>query len=148
MKRLSITAVIALAIASLASAEKINLTPAQLRETATHVVVADVRAIYTRKESKGDWLYTHYLAELHVEASEKGDLEKDQLAYVRYWRRRWQGKGQMPTSTTGHRGLPSTGDTVRVYLARNAYDGFTRHNHDGGLNVIGANGFENVRKAG
>jgi len=30
---------------------------------------------------------------------------------------------------------------VLIYLAKNAYDGFTRDNHDGGFNVIGANGF-------
>jgi hypothetical protein len=47
-----------------------------------------------------------------------------------------------PPSTSGHRGLPEEGDRVRVYLARNAYDGFTDQNEDGGYNVIGANGFE------
>jgi hypothetical protein len=31
-----------------------------------------------------------------------------------------------------------------VYLARNAYDGYTFDNKDGGFNVIGANGFETL----
>ena len=38
------------------------------------------------------------------------------------------------------RRIPKEGDRVRVYLARNAYDGFG-DNGDGGFNVIGANGF-------
>ena len=34
-----------------------------------------------------------------------------------------------------------------MYLARNAYDGFGADNKDGGLNVIGANGFEKLKPA-
>ena len=35
--------------------------------------------------------------------------------------------------------------TMRIYLARNIYDEFSRKkNMDGGFNVIGANGFERL----
>ena len=79
---------------------------------------------------------------------EKGDgVEPEELVYARYWRRQWVGPGQMPTSTTGHRGLPARGDKIRVYLAQNAYDGFSRDNNDGGFNVIGANGFQVLEEA-
>jgi hypothetical protein len=50
----------------------------------------------------------------------------------------------MPPGTNGHRGCPSEGATLRIYLARNAYDGFSDDNKDGGFNVIGANGFEEM----
>lgn len=124
-------------------AEKANLSPKELRETATHVVTGEVVSVYAKTETKESWKYVRYVAELRVEASEKGDgLAKGDLVYVRYWTRSWSGLGVMPPSTNGHRGIPKEGEKVRVYLARNAYDGFSKENTDGGFNVIGANGFE------
>ena len=43
----------------------------------------------------------------------KAGLKKGDLVYARYWQRGWQGKGKLPPSTSGHRGLPSAGATVR-----------------------------------
>jgi hypothetical protein len=40
---------------------------------------------------------------------------------------------------------PETGETLRIYLARNAYDGATNDNNDGGFNVIYSNGFEKLK---
>lgn len=129
--------------ASLTGAEKANMSPESLRRVATHVVVGKVAAIYQRSRDGGGWRYTHYVAEVAVKECEKGEgLEAGGLVYVRYWTREWRGWGEQPASTIGHRGLPAEGDTLRIYLARNAYDGFTEDNKDGGLNVIGANGFE------
>jgi hypothetical protein len=86
------------------------------------------------------------VAEIRVDECTKGaGLAKGDLVYARYWQRAWRGAGQPYPSTIGHRGLPATGDTLRVYLARNAYDGFTSANNDGGFNVIGANGFEKLK---
>jgi hypothetical protein len=39
---------------------------------------------------------------------------------------------------------PEIGQTLRIYLARNAYDGATNENNDGGFNVIYSNGFEKL----
>ena len=129
-------------------AEKVNMSPEALRETATHVIMGQVTAVYERTETTGDWKYTKYVAEIRVEACEKGDgIKKGDLVYARYWRRAWIGKGLVPPSTAGHRGLPSDGESLRVYLARDAYDGFGFDNKDGGLNVIGANGFEKLKPA-
>ena len=76
---------------------------------------------------------------------EKGEgPAKGGLVYARYWTREWTGKGPMPPGTSGHKGCPSEGKTLRIYLARNAYDGFSDGNKDGGYNVIGANGFEAI----
>lgn len=130
-------------IANIAKAEKVDLSPAQLLKTATHVVDGQVLAVFERTETHGDWRYTRYVAEVRVDKIEKGDgIRSGELIYVRYWQREWIGKGDVPPSTSGHRGLPKDRDTIRVYLARNAYDGFSNDNNDGGFNVIGANGFQ------
>ena len=122
------------------------MPPAGLEKTATHVITGEVAAIYKRKTVEGDWTYTRHVAEVRVKTVEKGEgLKPGDLAYVRYWRRSWSGRGDMPLSTGGHRGLPKEGETLRIYLAQNAYDGFHTENHDGGFNVIGANGFERMK---
>jgi hypothetical protein len=128
-------------------AEKVDMSVEDLRKTATHIVTGQVVAIYERTESDGDWKYTRYVAEVRVAECEKGDgVKKDDLVYIRYWRRGWQGKGDPLPNTSGHRGLPEGGANIRAYLARNAYDGFGQ-TKDGGFNVIGANGFEKLKPA-
>ncbi|MHC5019445.1 MAG: hypothetical protein ACYTGX_04925 [Planctomycetota bacterium] len=128
-------------------AEKVDMTPAQLKKAATHVVTGKVTAIYKRTERKGKWDYSRFCAEVQIAGIEKGDgLSKETPVYVRYWTRAYNGWGSAPPSTNGHRGLPTEGQTLRIYLARNAYDGFDvkKDNSDGGFNVIGANGFEKL----
>jgi hypothetical protein len=127
------------AVAVPVGAEKAPMSREELRKTATHLVTGQVAAVYERTEAAGDWKYTRYVAEVRVGECEKGDgIKKDDLVYVRYYKRAWVGKGRMPPSSAGHSGTPSEGEFVRVYLARNAYDGFTSDNNDGGFNVIGA----------
>jgi len=124
--------------------EKVDMSPEQLRKTATHVITGKVLTISERSETADDWKYTRYVAEIQISTIEKGQgLKTGDLVYARYWRRAWQGKRPPPPSTAGHRGLPNVGEMIRVYLARNAYDGFGDTN-DGGFNVIGANGFEKI----
>jgi hypothetical protein len=142
-----ITLAVAAVLAGIALGEKVDMSPKALRDTATHVVTGEVVAVYSRVETAGEWRYTRYVAEVKVATVEKGEgIAKGSLAYVRYWTRAWVGRRPMPPSTTGHRGLPEAGEKHRIYLARNAYDGFAsaEENSDGGLNVIGANGFEKL----
>jgi hypothetical protein len=149
MRRLIPLAVVVstVAITSTGRAEKVPLSPEELRKTATHIVVGQVTAVYTRAETSGDWQYTHYVAEVRATEIEKGDgLKKGEPIYVRYWQRQWISRAKQPPNTNGHRGLPNQGDTIRVYVARNAYDGFG-NTADGGFNVIGANGFEALKPA-
>lgn len=133
------------AIASYVHAEKVDLTPEQLRETATHIIVGAVVQVYERKETGKDWNTTHYLAEIRTREIEKGDgIKKGDLVYIRYWKRTWVGAGAPPPDTAGYRGLPKSGESLRIYMARNGYDGFGTTS-DGGYNVIGANGFEKLK---
>ncbi len=114
----------------------------KLEELATHIVTADVVSIYDREVEARSWATTHHVAEVRVKSVENGALaDDDGLIYVRYWQRAWVGGGHPPTSTNGHRGLPAEGDSVRIYLAQDAYDGFGGPNEDGGFNVLGPNGF-------
>lgn len=149
LPRLAVVAALFLALgAGAARAEKVDMTPEQLRATATHVVVGKVKAIYTRGERDGGWTVTHHLAEVEVLEVEKGEgLAKGALVYVRYWTRRWTMPVPPPPSTNGHRGIPTAGETLRIYVARNAYDGFGT-TEDGGFNAIGANGFERLPAGG
>jgi hypothetical protein len=127
-----------------AAAEKIDLTPAQLRKLATHVIVGSIVSIRQSKEERDGWRYTRFVAQVKISRVEKGTgLRQGDVCDVRYWIRSWQGKG-VPFSTSGHRGLPNVGGRLRIYLARNSYDGFSHQNHDGGFNVIGANGFQKL----
>ena len=125
-----------------AAPEKPDLSPERLLAAATHVVVGKVEQAWTRKESRGSWDVTHFVAEIRVESVEKGEgLAAGGLVYARYWTKRWDAFfTPQPPDTNGHRGLPEVGDRVRVYLARNASDGFGTTG-DGGYNVIGPNGF-------
>ncbi len=121
--------------------EKPDMSPEALRSAATHVVVGDVKQIWTRAESSASWDTTRYVAEIAVREVEKGEgLDPGGLVYARYWHREWDGWGAPPADTNGHRGLPKPGERVRVYLARDAHDGFG-DTQDHGFNVIGANGF-------
>lgn len=126
-----------------AAAEKPDMSPQALRDGSTHIVVGEVKAVYSRKTSEGDWRYTRHVAEVKVQKVEKGaGVDVGSVVYVRYWLRIWASARPMPPSTGGHRDLPVEGQVLRIYLAKNAYDGFTDDNKDGGFNVIGANGFE------
>jgi hypothetical protein len=140
----AVVAALAAVFGKSASAEKPNMAPQALRKVATHIVVGEVKAIYSRVVREGDWEVRKFVAEVIVEDVEKGDgVAKGSLAYVRYWQTWWLGRpNEIPPGTGGHRGVPKEGDHVRIYLARNAYDGFTDDNKDGGFNVIGSNGFE------
>jgi hypothetical protein len=144
--------VLALGAASLlnvrpAVAEKVDMTPEELQKTATHIVVGRAEQIFARTEKGKDYEYTHYVAEVRIDKLEKGEgYKQGDLMYVRYWHKRWIGAGDPPPDTSGHRGEPKPGQTLRIYAARNAYDGFGT-TKDGGLNVIGANGFEAIKAA-
>ena len=126
-----------------AVAEKPLSSPAQLAAGATHIVRGTVARVLTRVRRSGTWENTDYVAEVKVAAVEKGEgLRLDRPLYARYWTKHWKGPGYPPSGTSGHSSLPKEGAAVRLYLARNANDGFGTEQHDGGYNVLGVNGIQ------
>ena len=86
------------------------------------------------------------MAEVKVEKVEKGKISES-LVYVRYWSRTWKGIGLPPPGGQSYENQPKKDQTCRFYLARNAYDGWSRQgNNDGGYNVVYVNGIQPIDK--
>lgn len=123
----------------------------ELETLATHIVVGKVQAVYSYKDREGirlvsDYEYDHKVAEVKVEKVEKGKISES-LVYVRYWSRTWKGIGLPPPGGQSYENQPKKDQTCRFYLARNAYDGWSRQgNNDGGYNVVYVNGIQPIDK--
>ena len=118
----------------------------QLEKIATHVVVGKVQAIYSYKEREGRFEYDRKVAEVKVEKVEKGKVSGG-LVYVRYWSREWKGLGLPPPGGQSYGPQPKKGQICRFYLAKNAYDGWSKdQNRDGGYNVVYVNGVQPIEK--
>ena len=121
----------------------------ELDSIATHIVVGKVQAVYSYKEREGiplvsGYEYDHKVAEVKIEKVEKGKISES-LVYVRYWSRTWKGIGRPPPGGQSYENQPKKGQTCRFYLARNAYDGWSRKgNNDGGYNVVYVNGIHPI----
>ena len=135
--------------ASLLNAAKAPSSKQQLETIATHIVVGKVQAVYSHKEREGiplvsGYEYDHKVAEVKIEKVEKGKISES-LLYVRYWSRTWKGIGLPPPGGQSYENQPKKGQTCRFYLARNAYDGWSRKgNNDGGYNVVYVNGIQPI----
>ena len=149
-RRVSVfTLIVGVALAVPTRAEKAPLSPEQLRKTATHVVIGEVTAIYTRSETAGDWQYTRYVAEVRVGGKRKGRWAEEGRSRLRTVLA--SSMDQSAETGTEHQwalGPAETRRELRIYMAKNAYDGFTEANKDGGFNVIGCDGFERLKPAG
>ena len=123
----------------------------QLEKIATHIVVGKVQAIYSYKEREGipvlsGYEYDRKVAAVKIEKIEKGKITES-LIYVRYWSRNWKGLGLPPPGGQSYEPQPKKGQTCRFYLAKNAYDGWSKdENRDGGYNVVYVNGVQPIEK--
>ena len=118
----------------------------QLEQVATHIVVGKVQAIYSRTEREGNYEYVRKVAEVKIDKVEKGKISEG-LVYVRYWSREWKGLGLSPPGGQSYGPQPKKGQTCRFYLAKNAYDGWSKDgNQDGGYNVVYVNGVQPMEK--
>jgi hypothetical protein len=116
----------------LALAEVPNLKPDQLDSMAAKVIDGKLVRIYTKLEKEGDWEFTRSVAEIQISKVEKGEFD-GKLAYVRFWHKRFIGKGKSPLGAFGQREIPEVGSEVRAYV---------RDGEDGGLDVISPNGLK------
>jgi hypothetical protein len=116
-----------------APAEIPNLSAEELSEAAAAIVTGKISRIYTRTQTRGDYEYTHSLAEIVLDEVRQGqDLRSGDRLYVRYWRKRYVGTADPETGHYGHRGAPKEGERALVYLKGNRADGY---------DVLSPNGF-------
>lgn len=113
-------------------------------EMATHVITGKITHIWKDGRKDGMFWSESYVAEVRVKSVERGEgIEEGDLAYVRYYRRKWQGGGRAPEGwPVGMEELPRDLLHYRIFLAKNAPDGSWVENDDGGLNAICPSGFE------
>ena len=111
----------------------------QLEEIATHVVVGKGFPVLSGYE------YDHKVVEVKIEKVEKGKISES-LIYVRYWSRMWKGLGLPPPGGQSYENQPKKGQACRFYLAKNAYDGWSKGSQDGGYNVVYVNGIQPIKK--
>jgi hypothetical protein len=122
-----------------ARAEIPNQSQEQLGASASHVLKGVVERTYEQKERRGDFEYTHCVAEIAVAQAEKGtEIAAGDRVFVRYWRKRWLAGGNPPPDHYGHRSVPDKSDSVEVYVKGNRKSGF---------DVVSPNGFFKVSKA-
>ena len=127
-------------------AEKALYSKQQLERIATHVVVGKVQAVYSFTERESQYEYVRKVAEVKVTKLEKGK-GPERLVYVRYFDRHWKGRGLVPPGGGSYGPQPQKGGTYRFYLARDAYDGWSRDgSQDGGYNVVYVNGVQPVQE--
>jgi hypothetical protein len=117
-------------IGGAAYAEVPGMEPAKLEAFATHIFSGKLSRIYTSVEKSAEWETTHSVAEVQISKVEKGE-HSGKLAYVRFWHRRFIGKGEAPDGAYGHRDIPAVSSVVRV---------FVRQGEDGGYDLALPNG--------
>ncbi|NUN49596.1 MAG: hypothetical protein HUU15_12280 [Candidatus Brocadiae bacterium] len=127
MKRLTLAAVAALCLISFA--EVPLMTPEQLKEQASHIVIGKVVAVYSYDEGSGDHVTTRSIVEVAVEGTEKGEgLAAGEVVYVKVWQAKKRPAGWAGAS--GH-SVPAVGDAVRAHVTRGK---------DGSLSALLPNG--------
>lgn len=167
MNKITLRALAALTLASLAFSiaplplpEKAPMSKEALTRVATHIVVGTVLRVYSVDEKEPGYSYKRSIVEILVESVEKapgGRSEvagastldtslEGQLVYARWFVRRDLRTPPAPGGSGHHGWTPKRGDRLRVYLARDAHDGFltAEQNADGGYNVVVPNGFETL----
>ena len=95
------------------------LTPQQLLEMSTDVVLARVLPDVEIEESReGGWSRRDFTFPLLVEDVEKGEAKRGDRIDVTAWHRTWVGLGDPPPSSAGHNPLPLAGEVARFHLRR------------------------------
>ncbi|PQO46980.1 hypothetical protein C5Y93_05645 [Blastopirellula marina] len=108
-----------------AHADMVNKSQKKLEAEASHQLTGTVQRTYEQKETRNKFEYTHGVAEVAVEAVGKGtDIEKGDRVFVRYWKKRWIGRGNPPTDHYGHSNIPQKSDKLEIYVKGDRRSGF------------------------
>jgi hypothetical protein len=129
-------------------AERVPLSPEELKAEATHIVTGVVKAIYSREVETTSYgkgtLETHYLLEIEVGGVEKGSgVRKGDIVYARCWRLKKHGASGPVPGPSGHFGIPKEGEQVRAFLAKGKYG--PTGQADNGSTVVYPNGIEKLK---
>src|SRR3954464_14987145 len=130
----AISAILIAFTSSAARAEVADMGLEKLAAMATDIFAGKLIKIYLVVETTAEWVTTYSVAEVQVAAVEKGTCVA-KLVYLRFWRRKYRGKGSAPDGSYGHRNIPEVGAQVRAYV---------REMDDGGYDVILPNGIQQV----
>lgn len=135
----AIFAVLILAWAVPSSAEIPPLSKEELLQDASAALTGKVVETYERVRNVEDLEWTYGVAEIAVERVEKGShIASRDRVFVRYWHKRWIGKGPPLPDHYGHWNIPSQGDVAQIYV---------RGDRKSGFDVLSPNGFFEVKKA-
>ncbi len=144
--RIAAGLIVVLAFVALrAEAEQAPLSPEARQAYATHVLTGTVGLIYERPRQQGKYRYVQYVAEVTVDAVEKGEGPgRGDLVYVRYWTKEWTGPGYPTPGGGGQTGLlPKEGEALRFFVAVGKGEG-VRGATDLGYEATNPNGFERL----
>jgi hypothetical protein len=135
-----------LVCSTLAHAEKVPLSPEELKKESTHIVTGVVKAKYGRDvDSKlygPGTIVTQFVLEIEIDAVEKGaDLKAKDIVYARCWRLKKHGALGLVPGPSGHR-IPEDNAKVRVFLARGKYPATSQD--DRGFALLLPNGAETL----
>ena len=119
MRHDAVVAVVALlALQGRLPAEVPRMTPEELRQVSTHIVVGQVLDVFASETRSEDWVHTKSVAQIAVLQVEKGSgiLPGDNV-YAHTWNRKWVGQGKPDPGSAGH-SLAAKQDFVRAHLVR------------------------------
>jgi len=139
--RIRFAGLAALLVAStVANAERPAQSRERLLESASHAMTGTVVRTYEHHEQKDDrgFEWTYGIAEIKVALVTKGsDIKAGDRAFVRYWEKKWVGRGSPPPDSNGNWDIPVATDSVEVFVEGDRQTGY---------DVLQPNGFFNVTK--
>jgi len=136
---LAIALVASLVVGDCVIAEIPKQSKDDLLASASHMVTGSIQRTYERKETLGDFEFTHGVAEVAVEKVAKGsDIATDDRIYVRYWSKKWIGSGNPPPDHYGHWNIPRKSDSAEIYVKGNRKTGFDVQSPNGFFQVTSA----------
>ena len=144
MKPASVFPIVSVALAasllamSYARAEIPKQSKEKLQALASHALTGTIERVYEHKEKRGDYEFTHGVAEVAVERVDKGtDVVANDRVFVRFWRQKWIGEGNSPPGHSGHWNIPARTDTAEIYVKGDRKTGF---------DVLSPNGFFKITR--
>jgi hypothetical protein len=125
-------------LTAILQAEVPNQSLEALKKNSTHIVTGQVEKVTEISTKSANIDDIKGVCEITVTTCEKGEgIAIGKVIKARYERRPWIGRSPSPPRSSGHRGIPKKGDTVRIYMSKAK---------DGAYDAAFPNGFEQIDK--